>query len=173
MTVSIWNATEQKLEQVGGNVNINDSVISEDSTFSSKKIHDSLVDNIGDLSELKTADKSNVVNAINEVAESSGGVYSTEETVIGTWIDGKPIYRLSGISTTATLTSEINKTIIDSMIRSDVHVNTPDFIYGAMSYVGTSSPRSCYEINKSGIILLSGISFNKVVFTFEYTKTTD
>lgn len=37
------------------------------------EINDSLVDNIGDLSELKTTDKSNVVNAINEVAESGGG----------------------------------------------------------------------------------------------------
>ena len=44
MSVNIWNATEQKLNQVGGNVNINDNVISEDSTFSSKKISDSLVD---------------------------------------------------------------------------------------------------------------------------------
>lgn len=44
MSVNIWNEAEQKLEQVGGNVNINDSVISEDSTFSSKKINDSLVD---------------------------------------------------------------------------------------------------------------------------------
>lgn len=34
-----------------------------------------------------------VQGAIDKIAETSGNVYSTEEKVIGTWIDGKPIYR--------------------------------------------------------------------------------
>lgn len=44
MSSNIWNADEQKLVQVSGNVNINDSVTSADSTWSSEKIDDSLVD---------------------------------------------------------------------------------------------------------------------------------
>ena len=48
-------------------------------------------DNVGDLSNLNTTDKSSVVNAINAV--NNKGIYSTEEQPIGTWIDGKTIYR--------------------------------------------------------------------------------
>ena len=47
--------------------------------------------NVGDLSSLNTTDKSSLVNAINEV--NNKGIYSTTETKIGTWIDGKSIYR--------------------------------------------------------------------------------
>lgn len=113
------------------------------------------------------------INITDDLA-FGGEEYSTSEIVVGKWIDGKPIYRLSGISTTSTITSKINKTIVDSMIRSDVHMHTPSYIYGAMSYIQTSSNRSCYEINTDGVLMLStGIPFNKIVFTFEYTKTTD
>ena len=57
MSSNIWDATEQKLVQVSGNVNINDSVISEDSTFSSKKITDSLVDIENALEDKADVDK--------------------------------------------------------------------------------------------------------------------
>lgn len=46
---------------------------------------------IGDLNTLNTTDKSSIVGAINEVYQNN--VYSTDETVVGKWIDGKPIYR--------------------------------------------------------------------------------
>ena len=46
---------------------------------------------VGELYNLTTTDKSNVVNSINEVNDKFN--YSTEETKIGTWIDGKPVYR--------------------------------------------------------------------------------
>lgn len=48
-------------------------------------------DNMGLLSNLNTTDKSSMVNAINEVNNKFN--YSTEEQVIGKWIDGKPLYR--------------------------------------------------------------------------------
>lgn len=35
----------------------------------------------------------NIEDAINEVDEKTLDIYSTDETRIGTWIDGKPIYR--------------------------------------------------------------------------------
>ena len=46
--------------------------------------------NIGDLSNLDTTNKDNLVEAINEAKLEH---YSTTETVVGKWIDGKPIYR--------------------------------------------------------------------------------
>ena len=60
---------------------------------------------IGDLTLLETSEKTNLVGSINEVVgnvnEVAGNVnevakltyWSTEEKVIGKWIDGKPIYR--------------------------------------------------------------------------------
>lgn len=44
MSSAIWDATNQKEIPISGLANINDSVISEDSTWSSEKINDSLVD---------------------------------------------------------------------------------------------------------------------------------
>lgn len=82
---------------------IDDTTISESKTWSSEKINESSVKKIGDLTELKTINKSNLVSAINEVSQSSGGnVYSTEETVCGTWHDGRPIYRKAFYSATNT-----------------------------------------------------------------------
>lgn len=46
---------------------------------------------IGDLNTLDTTDKSSIVGAINEVYQNN--VYSTDETVVGKWIDGKIIYK--------------------------------------------------------------------------------
>jgi hypothetical protein len=49
-------------------------------------------DNVGDLTNLDTTDKSSIVNAINEVLD--GDVYSTTEVKTNkVWIDSKPIYR--------------------------------------------------------------------------------
>lgn len=50
---------------------------------------------IGILSSLNTTSKDNLVSAINEVNNNDvlKGTYSTDEIVIGKWIDGKPIYR--------------------------------------------------------------------------------
>lgn len=51
-----------------------------------------------------TTDSKNLVGAINEVKKSQSQSYSTEEQVVGTWIDGKPIYQKTytnlGIATT-------------------------------------------------------------------------
>lgn len=44
MSQNIWDAEKQELVKTAGNVNLDDSVVSEESAWSSKKIHDSLVD---------------------------------------------------------------------------------------------------------------------------------
>lgn len=74
MSTNIWNKANQKLVKVSGNAtnNINDESSSIKDTWSAKKIGDELGEK---------ADKNNF------------DVYSTEETVIGTWIDGTKVYR--------------------------------------------------------------------------------
>lgn len=68
-----------------------------------------LNNNIGTLSSLTTTDKTSAVAAINEV--NAKGVYSTTEQVVGTWIDGKPLYRK--IYETGELTS--SEAIVDTI----------------------------------------------------------
>ena len=46
---------------------------------------------IGDLNTLNTTNKSSIVGAINEVYQNN--VYSSDEKIIGKWIDGKIIYK--------------------------------------------------------------------------------
>jgi len=83
------------------------------------KLQQNVEDDIGDLTQLETSAKNNLVEAINEAASTGSGgdtlpiysivdydgdtvpsgyeqvnSYSTDEVKIGdTWIDGKPIYR--------------------------------------------------------------------------------
>lgn len=145
------------------------------------EINDSLVDNIGDLSELKTADKSNVVNAINEVRQSSGGnIYSEEETICGTWIDGKPIYR-----TTVKLSSNMGNGSSLPILNIETMVD-----YGGTVYAGASRYKRqfpwkltsyAFDINgwnTKGIQLYAVEGTDSIIGSgsilwFEYTKTTD
>ena len=51
-----------------------------------------ITDTVGDVNNLKTDNKSSVVNAINELKD--GDKYSSSEILTNKiWIDGKPIYR--------------------------------------------------------------------------------
>lgn len=69
--------------------------------------------NIGDLSNLDTTNKDNLVEAINEAKLEN---YSTTETVVGKWIDGKPIYRkvLSTVGLSGATIKSINYNIINT-----------------------------------------------------------
>lgn len=77
------DSTDIQINEVSGTDNIN-------FTF---KSGNSIDKKIGDLAQLETTDKSNLVSAINEVNNKFN--YSTEEQVIGTDENGKPIYKRS------------------------------------------------------------------------------
>ena len=102
-------------------------------------------------------------------------VYSTTETVCGTWIDGKPIYRKvinSGslsLSTTAT-TVNTNTPNIDKVI--DIN-----FIY---CFTDNTWFKNWYLIQlacrQNGNVIIStsqSATFPETYITLEYTKTTD
>lgn len=63
---------------------IDDTTTSTTETWSSKKINNSLKNLVGDLSELKTTDKSNVVGAINEIATLNGYKIRTGTVTVST-----------------------------------------------------------------------------------------
>lgn len=120
-----------------------------------------------------------VLYCIKAVESSGGGsaweVYSTEETRIGTWIDGKPIYRkvfsgTSGANETSTQFGTVEN------LSEVVHM------YGKIhhTYINgyVSIPESNAELQQIGYVLyiyIGNIALSNQPFTViaEYTKTTD
>lgn len=117
----------------------------------------------------------------------SGGsaldVYSTEETRIGTWIDGKPLYRKVFTATTPSSAGSYQTIIRDSTlfpnIKSVIHIygyveynarNLPpiNLYVTADNYVGT------WFLNGNIQMICTSGWINKPCYVvIEYTKTTD
>lgn len=120
---------------------------------------------------------------------SQGEVYSTEETRIGTWIDGRPLYRISG-------TYDVSNAEIDSPVLL-AELDTLN-IYHVRNITAllNASNGSAYQIpfiremivsgTLSMLAIISIISSKQLIFrttntslrgilcvTIEYTKTTD
>ena len=120
-----------------------------------------------------------------EEVEDKGEVYSTEEVRIGTWIDGKPLYRKVFAGTKE---SEKNKTINISDLNVDyiryygnitTNIGQSDGEYEfPLNYYETSSAyiRTNFHRKYSNITIVStnGTYFNgNFKLVIEYTKTTD
>ena len=114
--------------------------------------------------------------------------YSTSERRIGTWIDGKPLYRKvilvdnptigTGVQTTATTISGVNNiTKIEGLMKSSGGFNIPfNSIWSndinarnSLLWVDVTSNTANikYTINSNWI------SITNLVIIVEYTKTTD
>lgn len=119
-----------------------------------------------------------------------GEVYSTEETRIGTWIDGRPLYRQcieqkwnlsNGINTfNINVSNDIDLLIgIRTITWINVNLTTtcdiayPSFLYNSNSLRGVlikEGTKTTIQVNISANSSRSGI--NNIVI-IEYTKTTD
>lgn len=126
----------------------------------------------GDLEELETTDKTDLVSAINELNTNINSLddrdnYSTTEKVIGTWIDGKPIYRkvysisgdmiasawttLTSISNVGTLTKGLMGGSANNCVWNDVIL----------------------RVTNNNIQYYSALTHAYTWVIVEYTKTTD
>lgn len=136
---------------------------------------------------LDTTDKT-IVGAINEVLDKTADIYSTAEQTVGTWVDGKPIYRKTFVVTSP---SSGTSTEIDT---SGLNIDTLVYIFGMFnSGSGTGSFEAPipyvepYDLQNSSInvfylhddskIYVRKSSANMALASFhvtvEYTKTTD
>lgn len=107
--------------------------------------------------------------------------YSTTEQRIGTWKDGKPLYRKVVEDTTNSTTAE--KNIICANNVSEITKWYGDIVFGTNSklplnyYVDSSNFSIAYnDINSSGNgrVRITTTQLSKpVIITMEYTKTTD
>lgn len=137
------------------------------------EINDSLVDKVGDLSELKTTDKSNLVGAINEVRQSSGGnIYSEEEMICGTWVDGKPIYKktLWKDKTKSPTNFSVSDLNIDTVVHWEICCSDTGTAWFQPGNVDNGVYCFYNQLNKQIVFQHSYYCAN---LTILYTKTTD
>lgn len=112
--------------------------------------------------------------------------YSTDETIVGRWIDGKPVYRKVVESTTpSTVNSETfidtNISNIDQMISIDGIMQTAAGNFTPIGMFSTTKRIYIYyssEKNKIDIRIIDSEKSSNwcnlpVYFILEYTKTTD
>lgn len=105
-------------------------------------------------------------------------LYSTEEKIVGRWIDGKPLYQKTIIGKTPSSTDD---EVIYTGDTNDYIVNIFGFIVNAaLNYYDTSNWRTKTSVSRG-----PGSSLNKIVMgvhgftnynytiTIQYTKTTD
>ena len=113
--------------------------------------------------------------------------YSTTEQVIGTWIDGKPLYRitytfdLDGTSQSGEKVIDISSLNFDTITNlngTTKQISTATYwrdIIQAYAYSSTAvSEYSGVFVSDNDLkFRYRGLSFTKVYITLEYTKTTD
>lgn len=116
--------------------------------------------------------------------DSGGEVYSTEEVRIGTWIDGKPLYRLC-VQTTLYPTSEpieivnLSSRNIESVtLMSSICKDRTDNSFTPSGYFNPTSQTGVWVWIGNGYILKCRATAlnekNTLINTvIEYTKTTD
>lgn len=112
-------------------------------------------------------------------AISESNTYSTDEIVVGRWIDGKPIYRKVIVATTVSGANTINTGIsnIDRMIKWEGSTKQANTNVGGLSYyISTADQSICYYAGGSNQFIIrtgSSYGFGQTVIICEYTKTTD
>jgi hypothetical protein len=148
-------------------------ITNEDGTvsFEDKTDYTQTGDNFG------SGDINRMNNAINDLSKGNGGVtiskkdvYSTEEQEIGTWIDGKPIYRkVMSIGTLPkTVTTYQLGFSISECIKADL-IGTQESIYKRVGNL--PSLYVDYFKNNNEILINNEINaLENVYLILEYTK---
>ena len=115
----------------------------------------------------------------DKINEKVKEVYSTTEQVIGTWIDGKPLYRKTipvNITTTSRVSYNHNITNIESIwVDMSASYYTNETIFLPFGYQTQGFYTEAY-VNSTSIAIDITSSFwvsGTAYITLKYTKTTD
>ena len=108
------------------------------------------------------------------LGDLGGEEYSTNETVIGTWIDGKPLYRKVVIIDNPSNKMTFSIANIDEAInvRWSQVFNSSSVYFSYSSDGATNSIIHFESTSKNFVITTSGAFTGKMVAIIEYTKTT-
>lgn len=103
--------------------------------------------------------------------------YSTSETVVGEWIDGKPIYRkvvvLSGsLSGTVTMDSTLTYSTISDIVSLDIFAVDNENTFITVPAVSTDAKNCDVWVETTGVKVRigSGRKVTKITMVIEYTK---
>jgi len=120
------------------------------------------------------------VRAVNEVLN-----YSTDETVVGTWIDGKPIYRKVVTFDSSKIPNNSTRAIANVSSWNISTIITLRAMFNLVTYLTCRPiPFSAEQVNNVGIDITNGelrlrtfddwgSDYNNNFVIVEYTKTTD
>ena len=123
----------------------------------------------------------NNITSVNEEAmkEIAKEVYSTEEQVVGTWIDGKPIYR-KVIMTTLNAKGAISTGIsnMDWLVRATGTALMSDGkIFLPLNFYNDATGWDSFHVSGHGSTIQyqrgTNYEVQRTYFILEYTKTTD
>ena len=136
---------------------------------------------IPDVNKVTDSDMNEIKQGINNSTS-----YSTTEQVVGTWIDGKPIYRK--VVDFGALPNATTKSVAHNIANIDFIVN----VWGMAKRENTDNDVNFFPINESrplnnidaiglfasetSVIIQTGANRSNVPITYvviEYTKTTD
>ena len=117
----------------------------------------------------------------NKINEKVLDNYSTTEQVIGTWIDGKPIYRKTFNLTTTSGNTYIDKSLISNVLEYIVRIygttKQPSGNISCIPYFVENQDRTNIFYSKSSeriqITCGNSYGFGEAKIILEYTKTTD
>lgn len=138
-------------------------------------------DKIRGLTGLHTA-LEGLLTTINQIPVSGGGSvdYSTDEKVIGTWIDGKPLYRKVFVVSDVKIRSDVIPGTNIPDIKDIVTLNTVSWLSTsaiANNWLLPSNPNNTYIVVQynvnQGVFLRAYADLTKISIIVEYTKTTD
>ena len=125
--------------------------------------------------------------ATKNIYTNPENIYSTDEQVIGQWVDGKPLYQRTFTVENISIPKDANPSDITmgTVTNLDILVNAHAVRYitnsGEMIFPGsTSGMQTYFASNKASgelyfIVYRQGSAFtmDKLTATFQYTKTTD
>lgn len=100
-------------------------------------------------------------------------VYSAEETRIGTWVDGKPLYRKTIVSDYPAITTLAIAENVDTLVNMTGLAESSDIIYFIPYFASGTSYFVPKRIGNSIVINCVDFSGYIIRFSVEYTKTTD
>lgn len=133
-------------------------------------------DNINDLKAGINANETNLSTLNTKLTNAT--TYSTTETVVGTWTDGKPIYRKVIIDTTSRNAGSYDIGLGISNLNNLVDLKALSWQNNSTCFFGSSSPLdennrfSCYYTN-GNLSIRNSWGTIKLIIIVEYTKTTD
>ena len=106
-------------------------------------------------------------------------VYSTTEKRVGTWIDGKPLYRKCYSTTTPSTSSDtsledVTSLNIANITKLDTYIQAGEYIYGNYYYANNNYGCVYYNSYNKQIRTVQTKYNDKTIYIIvEYTKTTD